>query len=259
VCVIEDGLFWTVIAVVGVALVLATMFRLRSRKRMSLLDDLTVRGAQVRIRLLDLVARHGYRDTTKNFLLMAYVDLALEHHEAIWRLIDVKLYGSAFALVRPLWDPMLRGHWINKIASPEEIEQAWHDDEFKFPHTDKLLADIKREYLAPTQPGASDVPPEQADLFILLLKDDWKALCSYTHSGPLQLSRRFNFTEGHVRRNYSDDDIVQALKLATAALFLLLNMFFVSMEKPDEAKEVRTMLQQYTDEFKDRFRAGGVG
>ena len=92
-----------------------------------------------------------------------------------------------------------------------------------------------------------------------MLKNDWKALCSYTHSGPLQLSRRFNFEEGHVTPKYSDDDIVQARKLATAALFLLLNMFFVSMEKPNEAKEVRTMLQQYTDQFKDRFRGKSGG
>jgi hypothetical protein len=106
---------------------------------------------------------------------------------------------------------------------------------------------------APVQPGASDVEPEQADLFIQQLQDIWDAACSYTHSGSLQLSRRF--TGDHVKPNYSDDDIVQVLRLATAALFLLLNMFFVSMEKSAEAKEVRTMLQQYTAEFKDRLQA----
>jgi hypothetical protein len=77
-------------------------------------------------------------------------------------------------------------------------------------------------------------------------------MCSYTHSGSLQLSRRFK--DGHVKPDYSDDDIVQVLRLATTALFLLLNMFFVSMEKPKEAREVRTMLQQYSGEFKGRFR-----
>lgn len=219
---------------------------------MSLLDDITVRGAEVRTRLLDLLLRHGYLGNTKNLLLMGYAALALEHHKAIWLLIDAKLYGSAYALVRPVYDVMLRGYWINKCASPEKIEAAFCDEDFRFPRSDKLLADIKREYLAPVQPGASDVEPEQADLFIQQLQDIWDAACSYTHSGSLQLSRRF--TDDQVKPKYTDDDIVQVLRLATAALFLLLNMFFVSMEKSEEAREVRTMLQQYTDEFKDRFR-----
>jgi hypothetical protein len=71
------------------------------------------------------------------------------------------------------------------------------------------------------------------------------------------LSRRF--TDDHVKPNYTDDDIVQVLRLATAALFLLLNMFFLSMEKSEEAREVRTMLQQYTAEFKDRFHGSESG
>jgi hypothetical protein len=220
----------------------------------SLLDDLTARGAEVRTRLLDLLLHHGYLGTTKNLLLMGYAELALEHHKAIWLLIDAKLYGSAYALVRPVYDVMLRGYWINKCASPEKIEAAFYDEGFRFPRSDKLLADIKREYLAPVQPGASDVEPEQADLFIQQLQDIWDAACSYTHSGSLQLSRRF--TDDHVKPNYTDDDVVQVLRLATAALFLLLNMFFVSMEKSEEAGEVRTMLQQYTAEFKDRFNKG---
>jgi hypothetical protein len=221
----------------------------------SLLDDVSTRGAEVRTRLRDLLLNHEYPGNTKNLLLMGYAELALEHHEAIWLLIDAKLYGSAYALVRPVYDVMLRGHWISKCASPEEIEAAFYDEDFRFPRSDKLLADIKREYLAPVQPGASDVEPEQADLFIQQLQGIWNAACSYTHSGSLQLLRRF--TDDHVKPNYTDDDIVQVLRLATAALFLLLNMFFVSMEKSEEAREVRTMLQKYTTEFKDRFGGGG--
>ena len=225
-----------------------------NRTLLSLLDDVTAHGAQVRTRLRELLARHEYPVDTKSLVLAAYIDVALEHHEAIWRLIDAKLYGSAFALVRPLFDAMLRGYWINKCATDEQIEAAFHDDEFRFPTTDKLFADIKREYLAPSQPGSSDVAPEQADKFIQMLKDVWDAGCSYTHSGSLQLSRRFK--DGHVKPNYSEGDIAIALRLAITALFLLLNMFFVSMAQQKEAREVRTMLQQFSTEFGERFRSG---
>jgi hypothetical protein len=221
------------------------------RHAVSLLEDITTRGAEVRARLLDLLLRHGYLGNTKNLLLMGYAELALEHHKAIWLLADAKLHGSAAALLRPVYEVMLRGYWINRCSNPKQIEAAFYDDEFPV-GTKRMLDDIKRDYLAPVQPGASDVEPRQADLFIQQLQDIWDAACSYTHSGSLQLSRRF--TDDQVKPNYTDDDIVQVLRLATAALFLLLNMFFVSMEKSVEAREVRTMLQQYTDEFKDRFR-----
>jgi len=58
-----------------------------------------------------------------------------------------------------------------------------------------------------------------------------------------------------VRTLVTDGQIAQVLILATTALFLLLNMFFVSMENSDEAREVRRMLQRFTDEFKGRFPA----
>jgi hypothetical protein len=218
----------------------------------SLLDDIIARGAEVRRELRGLLPRHKYQGNTKSIVLMAYVDIALEHHEAIWLLTEAKLYGSAFALLRPLFDVMQRGYWINKCASPEQIEATLHD-EFKLPSTGKILADIKRDYLAPVQPGSSDVTPKQADQFIRMLKDVWKAMCSYTHSGSLQLHRRFK--DDRIRPDYSEGDIAQALRLAMTPLFLLLNMFFVSMGKSEEAKEVRTMLQQFTAEFKDCFAA----
>src|SRR5262245_40880213 len=217
----------------------------------TLIDDLIAHGVQVRTRLREMLARHQYPGTTKNLVLMAYVDLGLEHHDAIWRLTEARRHGSAFALVRLVFDAMQRGYWINKCASEKQIEAALYD-EFKFPPTDKLLADIKREYLAPIQSGASPVTPEQADLFIAMLKDIWRFASSYTHSGSLQLSRRFKFSDGHVKPDYNQGEIAQVLRLATTALFLLLNMFFVSMENPDDAREVRTMLQRFSDEFKGR-------
>jgi hypothetical protein len=217
----------------------------------STLQDIIARGAQVRTRLRELLLRHEYPGDTKNLVLMAYVDLALEHHDAMWQLTATKRHGSAFALLRLVFDAMQRGYWINKCASPEQIEATFHD-EFRFPRTNDLLADIKRDYLAPFQPGASPVTPEQADQFIKMLKELWRVASSYTHSGSLQLSRRF--TDNHVKPNYSEDDIVRVLASATTALFLLLNMFFVSMGQQDEAKETRTMLQQFNAQFKGRLR-----
>ena len=78
------------------------------RRAVSLLDDITTRGAEIRTRLRELLLRHKYGGTTKNMVLAAYVNIALEHHKAIWLLSESGLNGSALAMVRLVWDPYLR-------------------------------------------------------------------------------------------------------------------------------------------------------
>jgi hypothetical protein len=212
---------------------------------MSLLDDITAQGAEVRARLRQLFHRHEYPQDTRTFLLRAYVDIALEHHDAIWLLAKCRLNGSAFAMVRLVYDAMFRAFWINKVASEQQIEQATRD-ELGFP-LEKILVEIKRDYF-------NDRPPEEAQLFdsfLQLIKEAWGPMCSYTHSGALQLARRF--TGDELKPDYSEGAIAEALNLVTVALLLLLHTFFVSMKCQQEAEETGTMLLQWN--FGARLRA----
>ena len=214
---------------------------------MTLLDDIITRGAQVRERLRQLVQRHEYPRNTKSLLLSAYVDIALEHHEAIWLLAKSKLNGSAFAMVRLVYDTMFRALWINKVATQQEVERASRD-ELDFPIR-KICDDIKQGYF-------SDRPPEETELFdkiLQLLKKAWGFMCSYTHSGGLQLARRF--TDDELKPNYSEGAIVEALNLVTVALLLLLHVFFVSMRCQKEDEETQTLLRQYRVDFGERLHA----
>jgi hypothetical protein len=214
----------------------------------SLLDEITIRGVQIRERLCQLLQHHEYPDDTKSLLLRAYVDIALEHHEAIWRLTESKLNGSAFAMVRPVFDTMFRALWINKVATERQIEQAI-DDNLGFP-IDKILYQIKEGYF-------SDRPPDEAQLsdkILQKLKEAWGPMCSFTHSGALQIRRRF--TGDELKPKYDDAAIVEALNLVTVALLLLLHMFFVSMKCHKADAETQTLLRQYSVDFADRVRGG---
>lgn len=185
---------------------------------MSLLDDITVRGAEIRAQLRELLYRHEYGCDTKTLVLVAYVDLALEHHEAIWLLRKSKLTGSAFALVRPVLDILFRALWINAVATEQQIEQASRD-ELYFPPMHEMRDDIKERY-------SDKSDPEQAELFDTLLqrlKKAWKTMSSYTHPGGNQITSRFTFDE--VKPNYSEGEIACGLNLATFALLLLMRMF----------------------------------
>jgi len=50
-----------------------------------------------------------------------------------------------------------------------------------------------------------------------------------------------------VKPKYSEGAIAEALNLATLALLLLLQMFFVSMERYEEVKEVLTLVESNAD------------
>jgi hypothetical protein len=215
---------------------------------MSLLEDITTRGAEIRTRLRELLPDKYPATDTKTILLLAYVDIALEHHEAIWLLTERKLNGSAFALVRPVYDAMFRALWINKIATEQQIGRAI-DDKLGF-DINKVVEQIKEGYF-------SDRPPEERELsdkILQQLKDAWGPMCSYTHSGALAIRRRF--TNDELKPNYDDAAIVEALNLATLALLLLLHMFFVSMKCPKEDAETQMLLRQYSVDFAHRVQGG---
>ncbi len=146
----------------------------------------------------ELLSRGEYSGGIKTRVLAGYVDIALEHHEAIWLLKERKLTGSAFALVRSVFDCWLRALWINAIATEQQIEQAGRD-ELKFPPMRQMRADIKPVYFKTL---------EDADRLFQFLEPLWRVLSSYTHSGGRQLARRF--TGDQVKPSYTDREIAQA-------------------------------------------------
>jgi hypothetical protein len=192
------------------------------------IEDISNRGAEIRSRLCELLSRHELPTDTKTAFLTGFVSIALEHHEAIFLLIKSKLTGSAFALVRLLFDTTVRALWINKVANESQIEKM-NRDKLKFPRMSQMLAEIDQNY--------------DTDNFFQSLKEAWKAMCSYAHSGALQIARRF--TNGEVKPSYSDDEIVQALNVTNTVLMLLTRMFFVSMGWHQEADETEKMMLEY--------------
>lgn len=204
-----------------------TFRRAENPKFVSQIEDISDRGAATRSKLRELLPHDEYPSSTKNSFLFAYVDIALEHHEAISLLIKSELFGSAFALVRPLIETMFRALWMNEVATGNEIEKASRD-ELDFPSMSQMVEEIDKSYYTDT-------------FFQSFKRSNWKAMCSYAHSGALQVARRF--TDGEVKPSYSEGEILEVLNAATTALVLLTRMFFVSMGCQREAdKTVEIML-----------------
>ncbi|MBA7642435.1 hypothetical protein ES703_50128 [subsurface metagenome] len=110
------------------------------------INSIFKKGEVVRNRLQQMLSEKEYACEDINNLLAAYTDLALEHHESIYLLIDRKLYGSAFALVRPLFDTFYRAHWVCGCATKEQVHEICNNDSFQFPKMSDMVRIIDEKY-----------------------------------------------------------------------------------------------------------------
>jgi hypothetical protein len=210
----------------------------------SLLDEITDRGAHIRERLRQFLPRRAACDNKTDWLIGS-MDIALEHHEAIERLVKSKLNGSAFSVVRMVFDTFFRSAWIAAYATEARMKQAARD-KLEWPNMSKMRDEIKQAYF--------DEPcsPEAAALFELF-KKLWPIMCDYTHSGARQIARRFSGDE--LKPDYSDGAIVQAVNMTNVAVLFMAGMLFASMGKEDVAQTAATMLADYTTEFGEQLQA----
>jgi hypothetical protein len=222
---------------------------------MSLLDDITARGAELRTGVHEMFARQDYSSDIRTVLVIGCVDTALEHHHALWLLTDAKLYGSAFAFLRLMYEALVHALWLNKVACPEQIEEASRD-EFYWPKMNKMHNQIKRAYFGPPPDAQQQEDKEKAefaesvDQLFERLKEAWRIMNSYTHSGALQLGRRFAFDE--VKPNYTEGEKAEVLNFANIALMTFTGLLLDSLGCERETRELRTLFIQYCAQFNGR-------
>src|SRR4029453_7287094 len=223
--------------ILGVLAVLALVALIYLVSPMSLIDELIARGAVIRARLWGLLERHGYPDDTRSVWVAGSMAVALEHHEAISLLIEQQLTGSAFALVRPMVDTVVRAHWINAVASNEQVAQA-RENKNVFPSMSEMSEAGGKAY--------------GADELFRRFTSQWGAMCSYTHSGARQIAHHFTGTD--LKPGYTEEAKVEVLNLANMALLFVAGMFFTSTGHQLEAAETRKMVLDYATDFGERLK-----
>src|SRR3972149_7201816 len=161
-------------------------------------------------------------------IVASCLDTALEHQKAIILLIANKLHGSAFALIRLLFEAYVRGVWLNYCASDKEI------DKFKKGKLDKqfgeLIKDIEKKdgYNVGTLSNAK--------------KAGWKGMNSFKHSGFTQIIRRN--TESTIEPNYDIEEIEEAINFANAiGLLSCLEISFLA-KKEDFSIEILEKIKE---------------
>lgn len=146
-------------------------------------------------------------------LALGCLDLALEHREAIVLLISKKLYGSAFALLRSIFESYVRGIWLHRCAEEREVEKFTRD------RLDKEFHELIQ--------AIENIEDFSLGVLSRLKMQGWKAMNSYTHSGFQHVIRRMKADT--LEPNYREEEILEALNCANAlGLLSVLQVAFLS-------------------------------
>jgi hypothetical protein len=142
----------------------------------------------------------------------ALFDLTIEYHAGIVHLVDGRINGSAFSLLRIAFEALIRGAWLQLCATPDELDN--------FVKKDRLPSDLDFGDMV-TAIEAHENFPDQA--LSNLKHNSWKAMNGYTHGGMHQVSRRFNGND--IEPTYAPEEIIEVLLAAgTFALMALLQI-----------------------------------
>lgn len=112
----------------------------------------------------------------RNRISGALFDIVLDHAKAIIVLFENKIYPSAFALARSLFEGFVRASWLLNCATDDDIDHFIKKDKFKHSFGEMLEFVEKKKDWPETLTQAK--------------KKVWNVMHSYTHGGLNQVTRR---------------------------------------------------------------------
>jgi hypothetical protein len=159
-------------------------------------------------------------------LLTAFWGLIVDYHEGMLGLMRQKLYGSAFALLRPTMEALIRAHVVRAFpqADVDRIKADKYATDFG-----TIGAKIDAEF---GYPG----------IFTRFLKDK-NILHSFTHSGMPQLGRRFKGADLEV--NFEPEEVINFAHISTSALALVTILLAAQFGLKAEAEEANRLYVEW--------------
>jgi hypothetical protein len=150
----------------------------------------------------------------RNELAAACLSIAQDHHAAVIVLLERELYASAVALVRSQYEAYVLGLWLHHCATEQQVRRFARG--MKLPPISSQLSEI--ESLDAYREGQlSNIKAES-----------WSAMCSFTHTGALQVERWLTATA--IEQNYPPEDLVQTANF-TGAIALLSGIGMATLAK----------------------------
>jgi hypothetical protein len=142
--------------------------------------------------------------------------------------MEDQLYASAMALVRPIFEAMIKAHWVSKCASRAQVDEVAESDNAKVPKMHEMVDAVDRAF--------SDPNDEPLTFFRRAKTDAWQAMNSYTHSGFRQLIAQFS--GDRIEAKYAEEDLIDGVNAATASVLMLGYLIAASTRQEVAAAEI---------------------
>ncbi len=186
-----------------------------------------------------LLAR-GYTDPSlRTTLVIGLIAQMIEHHEAMLLLIRNEKSGSAFALARSIFESAFRGTWFLLCATDAQLQYFDENDELPLDASNRRMNMSSMASAIDTVTGCDPKNPDDFS-FTDLKNRGWKALCSYSHSGMLQIGRRFQ--SNNVQPAYTDAEIVEVTTSSTTCVLLIAGVFLFKNNYIAESEATRALV-----------------
>ena len=127
----------------------------------------------------------------------ACLAIAQQHHNSILVLLsnNSPLHATAFSLLRVFLEATIRGLWLAKIATDDQINLL-KINSLEFPYFKTMFKELGE---------ASNSKKNHQTI-----NNAWSMLCSYTHTGEYQIQHWMNNLD--IEPNYSEDQILELIK-----------------------------------------------
>jgi hypothetical protein len=130
-------------------------------------------SAAISFSLQEILGGQGELDR-RSYLAMAYLNLALEHREALLLLVQQGAYASATALQRSLLEAAVTGVWIDSCATDEQVNGIFRLKFFPS-NFDKMARKLRATH--------------QLGEWFEVFRNHYKIFNDYTHGHNRQISR----------------------------------------------------------------------
>lgn len=157
-----------------------------------------------------------FRADTRTRLVAGCFDIAMEHYKAIILLSFNKVYGSAYSLLRPLFESYIRGLWLFRCASKTEVELFQKGKITK--NFGQLIEEIEK------------IDGYDIGTLSKSKRASWGAMNDYVHSGFNQITRRNK--ENSIEPNYDIEEIKEIICFANSiGVLSAIEISFISENK----------------------------
>ncbi|WP_444910411.1 DUF6988 family protein [Microbulbifer sp. TRSA005] len=156
----------------------------------------------------------------------AYHHLTLEHFCSLIHLLNLNLYASSAALLRPQYEASMRGIYFSDYASDKALKNFISGE--KKPTLGTIIGDI-----------TSKLEKKKESPFCRFFSSIETMMNEFTHGGMDQVNRRF--TESELINNYSEKD---KFILVSASLSLAKISFTCTLNTAGRKSELATLFPE---------------